>query len=162
MFLQYDGREIASAAAMLQDLSGESAASYLARTAKRQYQSGTGEALVNVSQALDRKMSGRLCYVGELAAAEKGDRVRLACFMRLVQLAALIRWQADWHYAFVPSRHVNANLDKLYGVTQRIPRAQVWVEPEPEKRASSEWWVGAPREELLEFFHAELHQSEIL
>lgn len=164
VFLNKGGVSVGSAAAIRQDLNGEPAGEFLKRTAKHQYPNPNGHTLLRVSEAMSTKMTGSLAYIGELAIAqqEKGDREALACFMRLVQILALSEWNVDWTYAFVPQRHLNANLDKVYGFTQRIPHAQSWGEPVPEKRANSEWWVGAPRAELVELFKAEALLEDIL
>lgn len=164
VFLSKEGENVGSAAAIRQELKGERAGDFLARTAKHQYPNGTGQTVSRVSDVLSEKMTGSLAYIGELAIARKakGDREALACFMRLVQILAISEWDVDWTYAFIPHRHMRANLDQLYGFTQRIPNAQTWVEPAPEKRASSEWWVGAPKAELLELFSAEVRSPDIL
>ncbi len=164
VFLNHGDVSVGSAAAIRQDLKGENVADYLMRTARHQYPNPSGAAISRVSEALSDKMTGSLAYIGELAIAQqaKGDRVALACFMRLVQILAISEWDIDWTYAFIPHRHLNANLDKLYGFTQRLPAAQSWVEPVPEKRSSTEWWVGAPRAELIEFLRADARLENIL
>ncbi len=164
VFLNKGGESIGSAAAIRQDLKGESIGEYLTRTNKNQFPREDGHTIQRVSDALSAKMSGSLAYIGELAIAQKakGDRRSLACFMRLVQILALSEWDVDWTYAFIPHRHLKTNLDQLYGFTQRLPNAQTWAEPAPAKRASSEWWVGAPKAELMEFFAAEVRSSDIL
>jgi len=164
LFLKRDDAFIGSAAAILQDLGGENASSFLRRVAKNQYPNPNGPAVSRVAAPLDQKMRGRLAYIGELSFADsdRGSRSTLSAFMRLLQVLALLEWDVDWTYAFIPNRHVNVQLQKLYGFTQFLPNAQHWIDPVPEKRSSSEWWVGAPRDELLWLFNCELKLADIL
>lgn len=164
VLLYQDGRLIASVAAMLQALGCEPVGDFLRRTARHQFPNKSGEAISAVSQSISEKMSGDIVYIGELAVleGERGNRSRLACFMRLVQVLSLMKWDCDWTYAFIPHRHLNANLDKLYGFVQRVPSAQTWVEPVPDKRSNMEWWVGASKSDLFAFFEAELSLDDIL
>lgn len=164
LFLKRGDQTIAGAAAMLQELGSESSGAFLTRTAKNQYPNPSGVTIRSIAGPVDKKMHGRLAYIGELSFKEesRGSRKTLSAFMRLLQVLTLLEWDVDWTYAFIPDRHANANLHRLYGFTQMLPNAQDWVEPAPEKRSSSEWWVGSPRDELIWMFKCEARLGNIL
>jgi hypothetical protein len=155
---------IGGAAAMLQDLGDEDAGLFLQRIATGQYPNPNGPAISRIAPPIGQKMSGRIAYIGELSFADnsRGSRQTLSAFMRLLQVLDLLEWDVDWTYAFIPDRHVNAQLHKVYGFTQILPNAQTWNVPVPEKRSSEEWWVGAPRSELIWLFNCALGRSDIL
>lgn len=162
---QRSERYIATVAALLQDIGEEPFDEYLHRLANSQYPARSGSTLAHVSTPMVEKIGGNLVYVGELQVAKshQGRRNLVASFMRLVQILALMEWpQLDWIYAFVQHRHVKTGKDKDFGFLQRLPKAQTWHDPVPEKRASSEWWVGSPRNELLAFFEAEARSADFL
>jgi len=164
MFLKRGTERIAGAAAILQDIGQENFDGYLRRVARRQYPNPSGEAVDRIARPLGDQVSGRLAYIGELSVDpnERGRRDNLAAFMRLLQALVVLEWGVDWTYAFVPARHVRGDLDRLYGFTVSIPNAQRWRDPVPERRASTEWFVGAQVRHLEWMFEAELDAPEIL
>ncbi|MFY0619303.1 MAG: hypothetical protein JXQ88_17660 [Shimia sp.] len=164
LFLLKDGQRIGGVAATLQDIGDECASNYLRRVADSQYPNPNGSTLTSVSPIISADMKGKLGYIGELAVhpEHQGDRQSLAAFMRLVQVLALLEWDVDWTYGFIPDRHLKAVLSKQYGFCRFVPLAQTWREPVPEKRSSNEWWVAANKKELLWFFEAECRCANIL
>lgn len=158
LFMRKEGELIGGAAAQLQELGAEKFTSFCERMARHQYPNRTGETLLHVSEILDSKVEGRLAYIGELALVDsaKGKPKRVGVFLRFLQVLVMLEWDVDWVYAFIPDRHKLARLDRAYGFTQALPSAQIWREPPPDKRSSSEWWVGSPAKELAHVFHSDL------
>lgn len=158
LFMRMEGQLIGGAAAQLQELGKEKFTDFSTRMARHQYPTSGGETLTYVSEILDTKLNGRLAYIGELALIDsaKGRQKRVGTFLKFLQVLVLLEWDVDWVYAYIPDRHKQARLDHAYGFTQSLPRAQVWREPVPNKRSSSEWWVGAPSVELEHVFRTDL------
>ncbi len=156
LFLRSGGEVVGGAAAQLQDLGHEPLDRFLIRTADNQFPRQGGRTLRSVAAPLGA-ISGRVAYVGELrfATSHRGRREVLQNFMRMLQCMFVSEWRVDWSYAFIPDRHMRARLDLVYGFTRSIPAAQVWEEPVPEVRSSSEWFVGASREELDHLFESD-------
>ncbi|MDE4189635.1 hypothetical protein [Phaeobacter gallaeciensis] len=150
LFLIENGRRVGGVAAMVQDIGREKFSDYQCRVSKHHFPNAGGATIEWVAQPLAEKMAGRLAYIGELTFDEKsrGRVRRLEAFMRLVNVLAILNWDVDWVYAFIPDRHKRARLDQVYGFTQSLPNAQKWAAPEPAVRSSTEWWVGSPRKEL--------------
>lgn len=148
-YLKKEDQLVGTMAVVFQPIKTETLSSFLQRTYSRQFPKPSGTTLSFVSPLLDR-ITGDLIYIGELNIQPKhrGNRTVLSCFMRLVMYLCQIEWQPDWVYAFIPERHMRARLDLVYGFARSYPRALRWVEPEPEKRSSQEWFVGADRQEL--------------
>lgn len=148
-FLNKDAQPVGTMAAIFQPIKNEALSSFLKRTYKHQFPNPSGSALSHVSPLLDR-IVGDLVYIGELNIHPKhrGNRTVLSCFMRLAMSLCYAEWQPDWVYAFIPDRHMRARLDLVYGFARAYPGALHWSEPEPEKRSSKEWFVGADSEEL--------------
>ncbi|MCA0963305.1 hypothetical protein [Salipiger bermudensis] len=153
LFLIHRGEAVGGAAVQLQDLGGEPLDRYLLRTASHQFPRQDGPTLKSVAQPLSA-ITGRIAYIGELrfATGHRGRREVLQNFMRLLQCMAVVEWRVAWSYAFIPERHMRARLDLVYGFTRALPSAQVWASPVPAVRSSSEWFVGASREELDHIF----------
>jgi hypothetical protein len=159
VFLYLDGNIVGTVAAMLQGLHRESFSDFVCRTTSAQFGNGEEAGVVKVSPILDAKLSGKkLAYIGELniLKGKRGSRTSLRDFVRLAQVLAVMEWDVDWTYAFIPQRHIEAGLGSLYGFTQSLPFAQIWNEEITEKRTSSEWFVGSPRLELEHIFAADL------
>ncbi len=164
LFLMQGGERVGGVAVMLQDLGDERSTDYLRRVADSQYPNPDGATLLNVAHPIGDQLQGRLAYFGELSfrKSHQGQHSVLSAFMRLLQALALLEWDVDWTYAFIPDRHLRVMLNRRYGFTRMLPCAQRWREPVPEKRSSTEWWVAAPRKELMWFFRAELGSTDIL
>lgn len=164
LFMRQDGELIGSAAAQLQELGREKFTDFSARMARHQYPNQSGETLSSVAGLLDEKMSGRLAYIGELAlvSSAKGRQKRVGTFLRFLQVLVLLEWGVDWVYAFIPDRHKQVRLDQAYGFTQSLPNAQIWREPIPDKRSSTEWWVGSPAREVEHVLKADLLGADVL
>ncbi|MEP5730309.1 MAG: hypothetical protein ABJL67_13185 [Sulfitobacter sp.] len=164
LFLKDGDERIGSVGALLQELGDEDIASYLVRIARNQYPNSTGDAVAQVATPLVGWAPGRMAYIGELCfrRSHRGDAKTLAAFMRFLQVLILLEWRVDLTYAFIPDRHMRATLAKQYGFSISYPKAQQWVMPVPDKRASSEWFVAARAKDLDWFFEAELESADIL
>lgn len=149
LFLKLDGEYIGGAAAMLQDIGTERLDAFLRRTMNHHFPHDSGQTIADLGAPL-AEYSGKLAYIGELhfKAGYRGRREVLKCFMRLFHVLTLLEWNQDWVYAFVPERHMIARLDLLYGFARALQAAQIWTEPGPDLRASTEWFVAASRSEL--------------
>lgn len=147
LFLYKDGEPLGTAATILQDLGEEPFDRFLKRTYAYQFPHPSGETILDVAKPVSEMVHGRLAYVGELTfhPSIRGRRSLLGAYAQLLQLTAFMEWDIDWLYAFIGDRHVRARLDLVYGFSVAIPHAQTWNQPEPEVRASSEWFVGANR-----------------
>lgn len=163
IFLHSGDERIASAAALLQDLGSEDARSYLKRVARHQYPHPKGDPISEVAEPLG-EMAGRLAYIGELCI-EKSYRgfPRVAgAFIRLLQLTAVAEWDVDWTYAFIPDRHMRAQLSKFYGFSRQVAFAQGWLEPTPNYRSPNEWWCASSRRELNWLFKKEIESDTLV
>jgi hypothetical protein len=156
LFLKKEGEPVAGVAAALQDLGRECLADFLKRTYRHQFPHPTGETILEVAEPL-YEVSGKVVYVGELARhdKDKGSRQVLKAFMRMLQLIIVAKWEFNTVYAFIPERHFEARLDRVYSFCTAVERAQVWNEPAPPARSSDEYFVGSTRTQLANSLRAE-------
>lgn len=154
LFLKRDGKYVAGVAACLQDLGRERLSDYLVRTYRSQFPHSEGETILKVAEPI-QEYTGRLVYVGELARSLKGDRAVLSAFMRVLQLIIVAKWDFEAVYAFIPQRHYDTRLDRLYSFNRTVERAQVWNEPAPNARSSGEYFIASTRVELANSISAE-------
>lgn len=150
LFLKSGDEYIGGVAALLQDIGDERFDKFLKRTANNHFPNPSGPTIESIARPLANEVAGKLAYIGELhfKTKNRGQRKVLKAVMRMLQLLVVVKWDVDWIYAFIPNRHMEARLDLVYGFTRSIPDAQIWSDPVPELRSSSEWFVGTTRADL--------------
>lgn len=150
LFLYKDDEPVGTAAVVLQDLGAEPFEIFLKRTYAHQFPHPSGTTILEVAPPVAEMISGRLAYVGELNfhPSIRGRRELLGAFAQLLQLTSFMEWDIDWIYAFIGDRHMRARLDLVYGFSVAIPHAQTWNPPDPDVRASSEWFVASNRSQF--------------
>jgi len=148
LVLQKDGTPLAGIAMKLEDIGSETVLTYWPRAARRHYGDGKADVVLSVAEPL-KELSGRLVYYGELMVAEeiRGSMRTLGYFARAALAFGGIKWDPDWHYAFLRPPHAERGAGVRYGFTRQIPGAQKWIEPAPEHRSSDEVCVALPRGE---------------
>ena len=153
LFLYKGDEPVGGAAAIMQDLGGESFDQFLKRTYAHQFPNPNGPTILEVASPVAEMVRGKLVYLGELTfhPSIRGRRNLLGAFVQLLQLTSWMEWNMDWIYAFIPDRHMRARLDLVYGFSTAIPHAQTWSPPDPDVRSSTEWFVGSSRSQ---FHHA--------
>jgi len=164
LFIKQGDEYIGGVAALLQDIGRERFDHYLKRTASNHFPNQNRPTIRHIAKPLGDEVSGKLAYIGELhfKKQSRGQRKILKALMRMLQLLVVAEWDVDWMYAFIPDRHMKARLDLVYGFTRSIPNAQIWSEPAPEVRASSEWFVGVSRADLEHVIVSELRHGHEL
>jgi|26BtaG_2_1085354.scaffolds.fasta_scaffold00748_12 hypothetical protein len=139
--------------ARLEDLGQEPVSRYWRRSLKRAYRPEEGmEIITSARPEVDRAISGRLVYFGDLFASKKHQSSKsiftLRSFISIGHLAAALKWDPDWIYCFVREQDLMRGAALRYCFSMHFPEPFSWIDP-PAPRSNSEWLVALPRSELL-------------
>lgn len=149
LFLKSNGEYVAVVAAIFQPLGRENLADFLRRSYRNQFPHPSGETILKVAEPI-YEISGNLVYIGELARREgfKGRRQELAAFMKVLQILIAQKWDFDATYAFIPERHYEARLDRVYSFNETVEHPMTWSEPPPFARSNDEYFLTSTRSQV--------------
>ncbi|MEP1521985.1 hypothetical protein [Ascidiaceihabitans sp.] len=135
--------------ARLENIGNEGFGNYLKRVVKRHH--GSDVNLIGIRQEVERQISGKLVYFGDLFASKavRGSRVNLSAFLALAHLAVSLKWDPDWTYCFIREPHILRGSAALYGFTNTFSDPLIWEADPPFPRTPDDWLVALPRRELL-------------
>lgn len=135
--------------ARLEDLGGESVSKYWKRLFVRHH--GAQASISGVRPEVDRELTGRLVYFGDLYVSDvaRGSRDALRAFVALGHLAVSLKWSPDWVYCFIRERDVLRGAAALYGFTRQYGLAFDWDGAPPSPRNGTEVLVAVPRADIL-------------
>ncbi len=149
LFAHDDEGPAACISARMDDVGEEGLGAFLSRSMSRGYPPLEGGMLRFDADYVGQQMRRKLVYIGELYVRKsaRGNREALENLLMLTHSVAALKWQADWHYAFMRARDVKLGMDRTYWFTRRWPGVMEWTNP-PEGRSEMEWLVAIPREDM--------------
>ena len=135
--------------ARLEEVGDEPIERYWSRVFVRHH--GEGGSFQSVGGNIERFLTGRLAYFGDLFVEKqhRGSRVGLQAFLALAHLSVSLKWNPDWTYCFIREQHILRGSAALYGFTRQVPNPIKWVSKPPLPRTESDWLVALPRQDLL-------------
>lgn len=148
LFLYQGDTPVAGVSLKLEELGSDTVDTYWRRAARRQYGGGQ-EVLSDVAAPLVEMLKGRLVYYGDLIVAngQRGAIKMVEYFIRCAVILGGLKWDPDWHYAFLQSRHARAGAAARYGFTRNVPFAQTWIGSAPKTRSNEDVCIALPRRE---------------
>jgi hypothetical protein len=153
LIAEIDGKPAMIGGARLDDLGGEAISSYWRRSLRRQYR-GLGDADVSgFSDIMQRDVSGRVAYFGDLfvvsgSGISRRQQLNLRWFTAIGHALTALKWSPDWTYAFIREVDVMRGAAPSYGFSRVVPAPQVWGAEPPEPRSNAEWCALLPRSDL--------------
>lgn len=135
--------------ARLEDLGREPLSSYWSRSYNRLYPTDAGRRIAAVAPSVDRVLTGRLAYFGDLFVGIKARRLQHArmAFVGLGHLCVSMKWSPDASYCMVTQRHAMRGAHLAYGFNNLLHSAVKWTEP-PSQRSDTDCLAYIPKSEL--------------
>ncbi|MEP3297594.1 MAG: hypothetical protein ABJO27_14175 [Pseudoruegeria sp.] len=140
---------VAGLGARMEDLGRENVSDYWVRTNRRHYGSRRGVVEHTASGDLLSGFGGRLVYLGELTVSDRrrGNRNVLKRLLLAMHCLALLKWDADWHYAFLRGPDARVGMERCYHFTRMLPGFQRWENP-PDGRDCTEFLATISKDEI--------------
>lgn len=144
-----DDEPVVFGVARLEDLGREALSSYWARVYNRLYPRDVGHCIASVAPDVDRALTGRLAYFGDLFVSPKVRRLQYArmAFVGLGHLCVSMKWSPDVSYCMVTQRHAMRGAHLAYGFNNLLQSAVTWVDSPPQ-RSDSDCLAYIPKSEL--------------
>ena len=94
------------------------------------------------------ELAGTLVYHGDMWIDPKYRKNRIANnSSHLAMGLALLKWNPDFVYCFIPDKLYRGGLGTAYGYNRGQPRAVDWIEPPPNV-AADDWFVWSSNSDL--------------
>ncbi|MEL7090233.1 MAG: hypothetical protein AAFN94_00725 [Pseudomonadota bacterium] len=138
-------------------LGRDNLANHLASSNRRFY----GDGLVTANRSVAAQLSGSLAYQGELFLLEKWrqGKAPVSAIMHLAHSLCALKWNADWHFAFMPVAILHKS--PAWGFHRHQLCTQKYHESIP-LRSSLECLVYSSRQEICERAETISEQPNVL
>ncbi|MEL7114479.1 MAG: hypothetical protein AAGP08_02635, partial [Pseudomonadota bacterium] len=134
---------VGGCAACRYDLRGDDFGDFLRRTSAQQY--GRADPIQSVAAPVLDRLKGQLIYIGELQLhpSFRGQIAVLRAYTGMLQALAVMKWDFDFMYAFVPIEH--RRLIEIYGFNWWCDNAILWRGTPPPGRRNDHILCGTSK-----------------